>query len=124
MRITLLLAAERVCVLGMLAQMATGTRHSRPPTAPECKRPAETSCTHAGESGGTRKEPAAAVLRRPVTSLTTTDCLGKTPSMKASMACANEARPVNGRSAPHGGRVAVQAKEEQAKFGDTHGGTL
>ena len=46
----LLLAAERVCEPGMAAQLAIGTRHSRPPTAPECKRPAETSCIHAGAS--------------------------------------------------------------------------
>ena len=55
MRIALLLAAERVCEPGMAAQLAIGTRHSRPPTASECKRPAETSCTHAGASGHSQR---------------------------------------------------------------------
>ena len=48
---------------------------------------------------GTRKEPAAAVLRRPVTSLTTTDPLGKSQPMKASITCANGARPAKVSSA-------------------------
>ena len=47
----------------------------------------------------TRREPAAAVLRRPVTSLTTTDRLGKSQPMKASMAWVNETRPAKVSSA-------------------------
>ena len=49
-RIALLPAATRECELGMLAQTAIGTRRSGQHAAPECKRPAQTSCTHAGES--------------------------------------------------------------------------
>ena len=48
---------------------------------------------------GTRKELAAAELRRPVTSLTTADPLRKSRPMKASMAWVNETRPAKVSSA-------------------------
>ena len=46
----LLPAAWIACELCMLAQMAIGTRRSRPHAAPERKRAAQTTCTQAGAS--------------------------------------------------------------------------
>ena len=56
----------------------------------------------------TGSAPAAALLRKPVTSLTTTDRLGNRHPMKSLIACANEARPAkvsSARWAVSGGRA-------------------
>ena len=54
MCIALLLAGPRRPGPGMLAQMAMGARRSRPPVAPERKRPAQTACSRAMQAHGMR----------------------------------------------------------------------
>ena len=98
-RIALLPAATRECELGMLAQTAIGTRCSGQHAAPAVQAARTNEAAPTRVKAGTRKEPAAAVLRRPVTSLTTTDRLRKSHPMKASMAWVNETRPAKVSSA-------------------------
>ena len=87
-----------------------GSRHA--PFTPACGTGTEASRTNdlhlALAQACTRRAPVAAVLRKPVTSLTTTDRLGKHQPMKSSIACANEARPPkvsSARWAVSGGRA-------------------
>ena len=87
-----------------------GSRHA--PFTPACGTGTEASRTNdlhpALAQACTRRAPAAALLRKPLTSLTTTDRLGKHQPMKSSIACANEARPAkvsSARWAVSGGRA-------------------
>ena len=87
-----------------------GSRHA--PFTPACGTGTEASRTNdlhpALAQACTRRAPAAALLRKPVTSLTTTDRLGKSHPMKASISCANGARPAkvsSARWAVSGGRA-------------------
>ena len=91
-----------------------GYRHA--PFMPACGTGTEASRTNdlhlALAQACTRRAPVpvAAVLRKPVTSLTTTDRLGKHQPMKSSIACANEARPakVSHRTVGGGRRASEQ----------------
>ena len=87
-----------------------GSRHA--PFTPACGTGTEASRTNdlhpALAQACTRRAPAAALLRKPLTSLTTTDRLGKHQPMKSSIACANKARPAkvsSARWAVSGGRA-------------------
>ena len=91
----LLPAAWKLDSVRAVHARSDGYRHA--PFTPACGTRTEASRTNnlhpALAQACTRRAPAAAVLRKPFTSLTTINRLGKCQPMKSSIACANEARP-------------------------------
>ena len=74
--------------------MAFGTRRSRPHTASQSKRAAQTACSRAMQARGLQSTGGGRAAEARRTSWTTTAGLGKLLPTKASMACVQEGREV------------------------------